>query len=103
MQEVNTHPAGRDPTQAWNVMGIRCPGALAAKGGVNLQPMPAQLPLGPETQTQLHACMYRKHLYTKPENAYMRPEGDGDSQDPSLVVAALESKGSRAFLEIHSI
>lgn len=59
---VNTHPASRRPTQAWNVMGKRCPGDVAAKGAANPQPMPAQLHLGPETHTQLHAHMYQKHL-----------------------------------------
>lgn len=32
----------------------------------------------------------------------MRPEGNGDTQDPSLIEVALKSKGSWDFLEIPS-
>lgn len=76
-------------------MGKKYPGMLAAKGGASPQPV---LPLVPETQTQLHACMYQKHQYRKAESAHMRPEGDGYSQCPLSG-----SKGSWAFLEIHAI
>lgn len=46
-----------------------------------------------QTHTQLHAHMYQKHLDTKPESTYMKPEGNGHSQDPSLIDGALNSQG----------
>lgn len=62
--------------------------------------MPARLRLGSETNThkQLHAHMYQKHLDTKTESTYMKPEGNRHSQDPSLIDKALNSQG---FLEIY--
>lgn len=58
VQRVSPHPAGRRPTQAWNVMGKRCPGDAA----VETQPTPS--PCQPSstwawthihTHTHLHA------------------------------------------------
>lgn len=65
-------------------------------------PHASTAPLGlrnKHTHTQLHAHMYQKHLDTKTESTYMKPEGNRHSQDPSLIDKALNSQG---FLEIYT-
>lgn len=71
VQGVNTYLAGRGPTQTWHAMDKKCPWAIAAKGGANLQPVPVQMLLSPETRTELHACMHvsETSVYTQNQKA----------------------------------